>query len=185
MNRIQGSESSMINRFTVTISALLVSMSLVAGPAVAQAQSGDGPPVGERGAQLREAMQRYFEKRLRADLALSDDQVKQLTPLIRNLEKSRREAQRDRSEATRALQRALRQGGDDAELRKLMQRIDRATARQWEAETSLLPGVDSTLSIRQQAQFRFFVQDFRREMQEKIREVRERRPARRPQRRRR
>lgn len=175
----------MSKRITVTIGALVVAISLAAGPAVAQLRGGEGSPAGERAAQLRDAMQRYFEKRLRADLGLSDDQVKELTPLIRDLEQTRREAQRERSEATRALRRALNQGGEDAELRKLMERIDRATDRQWEAGRSLMPGVDSKLSVRQRAQFRFFVEDFRREMQDKIREVRERRPVRRPQRRRR
>jgi hypothetical protein len=165
----------MFRKFRMALSMILIGVALAAGPLLAQESVRDSPAEDGRDARLRDAMQRYFEKRLRTDLGLSDAQVNKLTPLIRELEQKRNAALRERSAAGQALRRSLKQGGTDRELTRLLERLDRATTRQWEAESSLMPRVDSELSVRQRAQLRFFVQDFRREMQEKVREVRERR----------
>jgi superfamily I DNA/RNA helicase len=147
---------------------------LLAMPAGALAQGPRGDETDRPGpsGELREAMQDYFEKRLRSALSLSDEQVSQILPLVRRLEDSKREVQRARMDSVRRLRRGLEQGASDTELQEQLDRLDRSGREQWETERELIEEVDRVLSTRQRVQLRFFLQHFRREMQEKVGELR-------------
>jgi len=102
----------------------------------------------------------------------------------------KREAQRTRLESARKLRRGLQEGASDAELQEQLDRLDGTVRSEQEKEHVLLREIDQVLSTRQRAQLRFFLQRFRREMQEKIGELRRDRmdrrdsvPPRRPRRR--
>ena len=145
--------------------------SLGLAPPVAAQQ----PPRAERaeGGELREAMHRFFEKRVRAELGLTDEQFDALMPLVRRREESRIELRRRRMETVRSLQRGLREGGTDTTLQELLDRLDSIDEEVQRAERSAMSGIDDRLTVRQRVQFRFFSQRFRSELERRIRRIRD------------
>ena len=139
--------------------------------AMAQVPPPEGPPPGDP-EELREAMREYFEKRLRSDLSLSDEQVEQILPLVQQLEQEKRAARRTRMETARTLRRGMEQGATDAELRDALDLLEQIERNEQELRRSTMGEIDKVLSVRQQVQIRFFMQRFQREMQHKIREIR-------------
>ena len=117
-------------------------------------------------------LRRADKYRLRAALSLTDDQVQHILPRVERFEEQKRLSQREIAESVRRLRRGLDQGATDAELRELLERIDRSEREQWERERLFIAEIGEVLSARQQVQLRFFLQHFRRQIQEKIRELR-------------
>jgi len=138
---------------------------VAASPAAAQPQ----PPAEH---ELREALFRYFETMLRADLALSDEQADALMPMVRALEQQRGAAQRERAQVTRELRRGYRSGASDEELGELLRRLEEIEQRSQQQTREGMLEIDRQLSVRQQVQFRATVQRFRAEVQRRIRELR-------------
>jgi len=172
-------------RSTMRLKVVLVLLLLgtVIAPAWA-AQARRGGPEGEP-AELRRAMRQYFEKRLRAELSLTDTQVEHILPRVSQLEEAKSAMRRSRMETARRLRRGMEQGATDDELQELLDRVDRVEADQRELERSMLEEIDEVLSARQRVQLRFFIQHFRQEMQRKVQEFRgdrSRDPRRRPRR---
>jgi len=125
-------------------------------------------------AELREAMRQYFENRLRAELALSDEQMAALQPHVRALEQSRAGFREERTQTVRRLRRGLEQGAGDAELQTLLDRLDAIDTEQRAGERGILDEIDQLLSVRQRVEFRFVSEQFRRKLQERIEEMRRR-----------
>ena len=154
----------------------LVVLVLLLGSAVAPCRAAQAP--GRRGgaqegrAELRQAMQQYFEKRLRVEVSLSDPQVEHIVPRVEQLEEAKRAMRRSRMETARRLRFGLERGAADDELQELLDRLDRTERDQRELERSLQKEIDEVLSAPQRVQLRFFMQQFRQEMQSKIREFR-------------
>ncbi len=170
-----------------TIRLLLLMLLLVTAAAPGRAQAPGGRRAGPEGesAELRRAMQQYFQKRLRAEVSLSDAQLEPILPRITQLEDSNRALRRSRMETTRRLRQGLEQDASDDELQELLDRMDRAERDQREHERSLQDQIEELLSARQRVQLRFFIQRFRQEMQRKVQEFRgdrRRDPRRRPRR---
>ncbi len=172
-------------RSTIRLLVLL----LLLGTAVAPGRAAQAP--GRRGGaeggrpELRRAMQQYFQKRLRAEVSLSDTQVEHILPRVSQLEEAKSAMRRSRLEAARRLRLGLERGATDDELQELLDRLDRVERDQRERERSLLKEIDEVLSARQRVQLRFFMQHFRQEMQRKVQEFRGDRyrdPRRRPRR---
>ncbi len=135
---------------------------------------------GEQAAELREAMQQYFQTQLRSELSLSDAQLEHILPRVSRMEEAKTAQRRDRTEIVRGLRRGLKEGSTDTELQDLLDRLDLSEIERAEMERSNLAEIDEVLSTRQRVQLRFFVQRFRQEMQQKVRELRgERRDGRR------
>lgn len=130
--------------------------------------------------ELREAMRDYFEKRLRSDLALSDSQMEHILPRVLEFEQTGREARNERMEAARKLRRGLEQGATDKELQQQLDRLEGLDDQRRSREKKLLREIDQVLSTRQRVQLRFFVQRFRGEMFDRVRQIREDRMRRRP-----
>jgi len=80
-----------------------------------------GTPDGE----LREAMRRYLHNQLRMELALSDEQMAELSPRMERIEDARSQARRARGATMRELQRGLREGAGDQELQQRVQQLRR------------------------------------------------------------
>jgi len=134
-----------------------------------ETRRGQPEGVGE----LREAMHRYFETRVRAELGLTDEQFDSLMPLVRGLEESRIEFRRQRMETVRNLQRGIREGGTDTKLQEMLDRLDSIEDEGRRTERSAMVGIDELLTVRQRVQFRFFSQRFRSELERRIRRMRD------------
>lgn len=134
----------------------------------------EGPDEGE----LRLAMQRFFEKRVRAELALTDEQMEYILPRVRRSQEIRAEARRERQRASRELQRGMQHGADDAELQRLLDAMEGEEERRRAAERAVMAEIDSVLSVRQRVQFRFFSLRFGEELQRRIRELEQPSPGR-------
>ncbi len=147
----------------------------------ALAQDGPPPPAAAAGdsAELREAMQSFFEKRVRAELGLTDEQFAALIPRVREMEQSRVEFRQQRMNAVRQLQRGLREGAADRELLDGLAALQRIDDEARAEELRLQAGIDGGLTARQQVQYRFFTQRFRSEIDRRIRGMRDRPGARR------
>ena len=161
-------------RFTIRM-VLVVSLLLLLGSAIAPAwafqEQGRERAAGEP-AELRRAMHEYFEKRLRAELSLTDEQTEHILPTVTRLEEAKTEMRQTRMETARSLRRGMQQGATDDELQELLDRLDRLEGEQRELERSMLEEIDEVLSVRQRVQLRFFIQQFRQEMQRKVQEFR-------------
>ncbi len=158
------------------------------GPAVLpiRAESvGDEAREEERSGELRREMQRYFSTRLRAELALTDEQMRALEPEFDALEASRVRNQRERREIGVLLRNALRDGAGDAEIEELLARFDDLALAHEKEQRERLRKIDASLTVRQRAELRFFLTRFRQDMERRVREFRgqgraPRRPAPRP-----
>ena len=116
---------------------LLMALMLALVAPAGMLPQGPGDAAGDAsggGRELRAAMQDYFENRLRAALSLTDDQVQHILPRVERFEEQKRLSQREIAESVRRLRRGLDQGATDAELRELLERIDRSEREQWERE---------------------------------------------------
>jgi hypothetical protein len=150
----------------------------------AQSEETGGPGDGE----LRDAMRRFFESRLRAELNLTDEQMTEILPMVESIEQSRNAARRERQDTVRALQDGMREGAADAELQQQLDRLDTIEQSVRAEEREVLKEIDKLLTVRQRVQFRFFTERFRRQLQNRIQSVRRermdredrRRPPRRP-----
>ena len=75
----------------------------------------------------------------------------------------------------RLLQRGLREGASDVELAEQLELLERIEERHRTGERSIRTRIDAQLTVRQQVQFRFFTERFRRELQRRIQQMRDRR----------
>ena len=149
---------------------MLSAMLCVVAPVVAQTEP---PETGGSGpGELQREMRKYFADGLRAELDLTDEQVEQVMPKVRELELERGAIRRDRMEAMRGLRRGIEQGASDAELQELLNRYDAADRKQVELKERLFGDIDESLTVRQRVRMRFFVERFPRMMREKIEDLR-------------
>ena len=172
-------------RSTIRLLALLLLLGTAVAPASAAQARGRRGGSESGPAELRRAMQHYFQKRLRAEVSLSDTQVEHILPRVYQLEEARSAMRRSRLETARRLRLGLERSATDDELQELLDRLDRVERDQRERERSLLKEIDEVLSARQRVQLRFFMQHFRQQMQRKVQEFRGDRyrdPRRRPRR---
>jgi Spy/CpxP family protein refolding chaperone len=147
------------------LAAAVSSLALAQQPA--PGESG-GPP----GQELRDAMRQYLHDQLRMELALSDEQMAQLSPLIERIEDVRSEARRNRGATLRELRQGIRQGAGDEQLQALLDRLQSIEDEQRAAERSAMSDIDAMLTVRQRVQFRFFIQRFRQELQRRVQQLR-------------
>jgi len=152
------------------------------------AAAAQAPPPPEPGAdvpeqELQAAIRQFFEQRMREELALSDEQMTAIRPLVEEIERSRAQTRRERMETVRSLRDGIREGMNDQQLQQLLDGLDRLDEEQRARERSAMARIDEQLSVRQRVQFRFFTEAFRRGMEDRIRELRQGRgrpPARAP-----
>lgn len=155
--------------FRVLLTLLLL---LPAAAAPVPAQDTEGPEAGPEGEDLRQAIRRHFSNRLRQELALTDEQMSAILPQVEELEQSRNGMRRERRETVRRLTQGLQRGASDAELQQLLDRLDTIEQDQRKVERTAMARIDEQLSVRQRVQFRFFIERFRKAMQQRIEEFR-------------
>jgi Spy/CpxP family protein refolding chaperone len=156
----------------------LAAMIICALPCVgASSMAQEPPPAQEPGAgpideELGQAIREHFLTRLRAELALTDEQMTAVTPLVEEIESVRSRLRRERVKTVRALNRGMEDGAGDAELQGLLDRLDAIEEEQRAAEASVMVRVDEQLTVRQRVQFRFYTERFRRNLERRIEDLR-------------
>jgi hypothetical protein len=171
-------------RYRGIVLCALTLVLLSGGPARGQPDE----TAGSADSELRDAMRRLFENRLRSELSLTDEQMTEILPMVESIEQSRHAARRERQDTVRALQEGMREGATDAELQQQLDRLDAIEQTTRAAERDVMQEIDKLLTVRQRVQFRFFTAHFRRQLQNRIQSVRRermdredrRRPPRRP-----
>ena len=118
--------------------------------------------------ELQQRIQTKFDNMLREELQLTDQQEQLVMPEIHRLEEAKRSFGRERMGLVRSIREGLRDGASDKELADMMEQLDALELRRVEMEQDALQRINADLSVRQQAQFRFFVDDFRRELRSRL-----------------
>jgi len=160
-----------MSRWTAVRVAAFV-LGLLAFPALAQDPQSDGPSLPPRDPELREQLFRYFESRLRTDLGLSDEQVAEILPVVRRMERERSALVREKREAMMDLRIAYREGADDERLQQRLDRVEEIDGRMATRMRSLMDEMDRSLNVRQRVEFRAFLERFRRELRDRVEQFR-------------
>jgi hypothetical protein len=129
-------------------------------------------PRGAGDPELRERLFGYFEKRLRVDLELSDEQVAEILPRVRQMERERGAMSREKRAAMMKLRRAYREGASDEELETHMGRVEEIDSRMRARMRTLMGEMDRSLSVRQRIEFRSFLERFRSEIRDRVEQLR-------------
>ena len=161
-------------RTSMILWAILV-LTIAPAPWAQQPEESPGSRDAGSPSELREAMRRFYENRLRQELQLSDEKMAEILPNVAELERLREDFNRERGETVRLLQRGLREGASDVELAEQLELLERIEERHRTGERSIRTRIDAQLTVRQQVQFRFFTERFRRELQRRIQQMRDRR----------
>lgn len=122
--------------------------------------------------ELRQQMHRNLAARLRADLALTDEQMSALAPRLEELERSKARGQKERRQIGVELRHALRGDASDGEIQEIQERFDPATVLHEAQLRERSKRGDSSLTVRHSAELRFFLSRFRQEMERRVREFR-------------
>ena len=117
---------------------------------------------------LRMAMRRFFHDRLRATLALSDEQMTHIQPLLEQLEESRLASQREKRQTMRQLREGMEHGAADEDLQTWLDRFEEIEREAMNGEMATMAEVDEVLRVRQRVQLRMFINQFRQRIRERM-----------------
>jgi len=118
--------------------------------------------------EMEERIRERFTSMLRSELALSDEQAETVLPEMSELDQFKREIGRERRETVRKLQEGMHDGASDADLQSALDRLDQIEDEQRSAERAAMVKIDAQLNTRQRVKLRFFVQQFRRQLEERM-----------------
>ena len=118
--------------------------------------------------EMEERIRERFTSMLRKELALSDDQAGTVLPAMAELEQFKREIGRERRETVRSLQTGMNEGAADAELQTLLDRLDQIEDDLRSAERNAMVKIDADLNTRQRVELRFFVHQFRQQLERRL-----------------
>lgn len=143
--------------------ALITTVFLAAAIPVSAADAGgDAPRIGDR-------LRRVFADRLRAEIAMTDEQASVVLPKLEEIERVRTKARREKLAIALDLRRGLREGAGDDELASLLSRFDAVDLRQETEVRDLLAAAEAPLAIRQRVELRFFLVRFKAEVERRMR----------------
>ena len=128
----------------------------------------------ERREQIEERIRARFSSMLRNELALSDEQADAVLPAMQELEATKREIGRERRDVARTLRQGMDEGSTDDELEDMLIKLEQLDDDLRATEKSALAGIDAELNVRQRVKLRFFVQNFRSEIRDRMHRGRER-----------
>jgi len=164
------------------VAFLLLSMSTFPGARAQDRRPGPGPggPMGagprDEGPDaddLDETVQIYMLARMKKSLSLTRDQEEKIVPLIQDLSDVRRRHFRERRLDMMRLRPLVEDSSSsEEEIGRILAHMDEGEKAFRSAEARSLDQVKTVLHPRQQAQFIFFQERFRNEMQERFRRFR-------------
>lgn len=153
---------------------LLAGLVLVAAGAVAQPEAAPGRPARDEAFRMVDA---YLVSNLQESLGLSDDQFAKAIPLVKKLQRERREHLLERARVTREMRRMLRQGGSpESPLLDLLQEAKKLETEGPERTRRNLEALDALFTPIQQAKYRVLEG----EVEQRVRELSSRARAARP-----
>jgi hypothetical protein len=153
---------------------LAVALALGANAGFAQEEPRAGRPAREEAFRMVDA---YVVSNLQESLELSDEQFAKAIPLVKKLQRERREYLMERVRLTREMRRLLRQGGNvEAQVLERLQQAKKLELEGPERTRRNLEAVDALLSPLQQAKFRVLEGD----VEQRVRELANRARAARP-----
>ena len=153
---------------------LLAGLVLVAAGAAAQQEAPAGRPGREEAFRMVDA---YLVSNMQESLGLSDDQFAKAIPLVKKLQRERREYLMERGRVMREMRRLLRQGGSpEAPVLELLQEAKKLEAEGPERTRRNLEALDALLTPIQQAKYRVLEG----EVEQRVRELTNRARAARP-----
>ena len=118
---------------------------------------------------LRETIKVLMIVRMKQELRLSREQELEVIPRVQELFEIRQEFAQQQRKAMRRLRRHLMEDAvPAAKVRESVLRLDRVEEKQQSSEQTLRAEIDRLLRPRQQARFRLFIPEFRRQMQKRI-----------------
>ncbi len=141
---------------------------IAVAPAAAQDLERNQERRQERRLEMEERIRERFTSMLRSELALSDDQSETVLPVMSELEQFKREIGRERRDTVRALQTGMQEGASDVELQTSLDRLDQIEDDLRSAERNAMVKIDRELNTRQRVKLRFFVQRFRRHLEDRM-----------------
>ncbi len=155
-------------------SRLLAGLVLAAAGASAQQEAPGGRPGREEAFRMVDA---YLVSNMQESLGLSDDQFAKAIPLVKKLQRERREYLMERGRMTREMRRLLSQGGGpEAPVLELLQQAKKLEADGPERTRRNLETLDAVLTPIQQAKYRVLEG----EVEQRVRELTNRARAARP-----
>lgn len=155
-------------------SRLLTGLVLAAAGATAQQDAPAGRPGREEAFRMVDA---YLVSNLQESLGLSDDQFAKAIPLVKKLQRERREYLMERGRLMREMRRLLRQGGSpEASVLELLQEAKKLEVEGPERTRRNLEALDGLLTPVQQAKYRVLEG----EVEQRVRELTNRARAARP-----
>jgi hypothetical protein len=143
---------------------LTLALALVAGAASAQQEPPAGRPAREEAFRMVDA---YVVSNMQESLELSDEQFAKAIPLVKKLQRERREYLLERARVLREMRRLLRQGGTvESQVVALLQEAKQLDAEGPERTRRNLEALDALLSPIQQAKYRVLEGEVEQRMRE-------------------
>ncbi len=160
----------------IKIPLLIVSLTLVSLPALAQRSFRDaprGPYTQEQRDEIRKKIEAIRIWRMTEELKLDADTSAKLASLLSPIEQKRREIIRERIETMRNLREILKaEKPEEAKIKPLLNRLENNHRALQELKNAESKGIKEILTIEQQARFLIFQREFEREMRETIAQAR-------------
>lgn len=144
----------------------------VGAVAPARAQSGTGQRQKPREEAFR-MIEAYLVSNLQESLALSDDQFARLLPLVKRLQRDRREAGQRRMKALQELRRVMQAGGaTEARVADLLREVKAAESEGPATVGRDMDAIDAVLGPVQQAKYRLLEVEVERKLRALMTEMR-------------
>jgi hypothetical protein len=153
---------------------LTLALALCASSALGQQDPPAGRPAREEAFRMVDA---YVVSNLQESLELSDEQFAKAIPLVKKLQRERREYLLERARLLREMRKLLRQGGAvEPQLLELLKQAKQLDAEGPERTQRNLAALDALLSPIQQAKYRVLEGEVERRMRELMNRARAARP---------
>ena len=176
-----------MKRTLVLIAALALAVSAVgaqpapppdlpdAPPALGDGPQAPGPSDSAAMGKERRMLEAVRISRMTEALNLSDDQIASFFPRMHKMEDEMRQLGRQRRTLIKELERLLQAKAKEAELRPLVEQIDKLDAQRYQRMESEHAELDKLLSVEQRARLRVFNHSFDDEIRTMVRGIREKR----------
>lgn len=157
-----------------TITVMLITFfALLSATFLAAAQDREQFRKERRERDLRETIKVYMFYKMKAALELSDEQEEEIIPKVEEMEMQKHQNMQERKDFLENLAEMLNdeKTSDEAIIKELGQ-FRKMEEQNRKSEEEILSQINEILNPRQRAQFLIFMVDFRRELQQKIDNVR-------------
>ncbi len=144
-------------------------------PSPEQGDSADQGRMGRMMGKERQMLEAVRISRMTEELGLSDEQIAKFFPRMHKMEDTMRDLDRQRRKLITELDRLLQAKAKDAELRSLVEQLDKLDAQKFQRMEAEHAELDKLLTVEQRAKLRVFNHRFDDEIRSMVRGIREKR----------